>query len=78
MLASIIKVLDSSTEDEYILQELLNKVKNEYLNKKIDNRTCKKIIQDISILYNNQRIFNLPKKNMYENVYRKMMENVNA
>lgn len=78
MLASIIKVLDSSTEDEYILQELLNKVKNEYLNKKIDNKTCKKIIQDISVLYNNQRVFNLPKKNMYENVYRKMMENVNA
>lgn len=77
-LASIIKTLDSSTEDEYILQELLRKVKNEYLNKKIDNRTSKKIIQDISLLYNNQRVFNLPKKNMYENVYRKMMENVNA
>jgi DNA polymerase-3 subunit gamma/tau len=77
-LSFVVKTLDTSNQSEFILQELLNKIKDQYLNSNIDNVTCKKIIKEISILYNNQRVFNLPKKNMYENVYRKMMESVDA
>lgn len=77
-LASVIKALDSSNQDEFILHQLLSKIKQKFLDNEIDNLVCKNIIKDVSLLYNNQRVFNLPKKNMYENVYRKMMENINA
>ncbi len=77
-LAAVIKALDSSNQDEFILHQLLNKIKQKFLENEIDNLVCKNIIKDVSLLYNNQRVFNLPKKNMYENVYRKMMENINA
>ncbi len=77
-LSSVLKVLDSTNKDEFILNELINKLNEQYKTEQIDNLTCKKIINEVSLLYNNQRIFNLPKKNMYENVYRKMMESVNA
>ena len=77
-LSSVIKVLDSSNQEEFILHELLSKLNAEFMKGRIDNLKCKKIITDVSLLYNNQRVFNLPKKNMYENVYRKMMESINA
>lgn len=77
-LSSIIKVLDSSNQDDFIFHQLIEKVDREFINGRLDNLSCKKIVQSISFLYNNQRVFNLPKKNMYENVYRKMMESINA
>ncbi len=77
-LASYINTLESSKQDEFILEQLIDKIQKEFINNRIDSYTAKKIVQDISILYNNQRVYNLPKKNMYENVYRKMMENINA
>ncbi|MGD1821179.1 MAG: hypothetical protein ACPKM0_00250 [Pleomorphochaeta sp.] len=70
---AIIK-LDSSTSDEFVLKQLINRINISYQKNLINSFKAKQIIDDISQLYNNQRIFNLPKKNMYENIYRKMME----
>jgi len=77
-LASFINILDSGTNDEYIINSFINKINESYTNNSISAFEAKQIVNDISEAINNQRIFNLPKKNMYENIYRKMMERVDA
>lgn len=77
-LAFCINKLDSSNNVDFILNQLIVKIENSYKRDIIDSFIANKIISEISQLYNNQRVFNLPKKNMFENIYRKMMECVNA
>ncbi len=77
-LASFINILDYTSNDEYIINSFINKINESYRNNIISAFEAKQIVNDISEVINNQRIFNLPKKNMYENIYRKMMERINA
>lgn len=77
-LASYLNILDSGTNDDYIFNSIIDKINESYRNNNISAFVAKQLVNDITQVINNQRIFNLPKKNMYENIYRKMMERVNA
>lgn len=77
-LSILINTLDTSNNVDYILNQLILKIEDSYNRDIIDAFVAKNMINDISGMYNNQRVFNLVKKNMYENIYRKMMERVNA